>query len=124
MKRYINNKKDSIVMRFVNILLLIVLCSCYVFSANDTINVTASLGGNQVEEDNILFIDFNNFPNSLFIIIFFILLILSFLVIIHPINSFLLLIFSIMLMANGFNLFLAFILMLISILFITISTKK
>lgn len=124
MKKYINNKKDSIYMRLFNVLLLIVLFSSLGFSVNDTINVTTSLGGNQVEDDNVLFIDFNNDSNALFIIVFFVLLILSFLVIIHPINSLLLLFFSVMLMANGFNMFLAFILMMISIAFITISAKK
>jgi len=120
MKKYIKNKKQSNIMKYFNLIIIMILCiwSSYALESNIT-----SLGGEQVSDNNALFIDFSNESTMILFSVIFILLILSFLVIIHPINSLLLLFLSVILMANGFNLLLSFIVMLISISFIAISSK-
>ena len=84
----------------------------------------SGLGGEQVDTNNLLFIDFSNIGDIIVISLFFIMLVISFIFIIHFVNSFLLTIFSIMLMANGFNLLISFIIMLISITLISVSKNK
>lgn len=96
----------------------------YMSVISEEIDLSSSLGGTQVDSDNPLYIDFSNDSNSVIFIIFFILLVLSFLVVINYVNGFLLTIFSIVLMANGFNVLISFILMLVSIILITITSKK
>ena len=112
-------------MKYFNLILIFILCMFSSYSADITIyNNETGLGGNQVESGNPLYIDFSNTSTSIIFSAVFILLLLSYIFIIHPVNSLALTFLSIMLMANGFNVLISFILMLISIILITISTKK
>jgi len=108
-------------MKYFNIILVLILCLSFGYSF-DT-NVTG-LGNKQVESDNPLFIDFSNTATSVIFGVIVILLVLSFLVILHPINSFIFFITTIILIANGFNILISFIMMLVSISLIVTSSKK
>jgi len=123
MIKYINSKTYNNIMKKIFMFIILCLFVNPVFSIDLNSNST-SLGGKQVNVDSPLFIDFSSLGNLIMISIFFILLIISFIFIIHYINSFLLLVFSIMMMANGFNLLIAFILMLVSIIFLLISKNN
>jgi len=125
MNNYINNKNEYNIMKYFNLILIFILCMFSSYSADITIyNNETGLGGNQVESGNPLYLDFSNTSTSIIFSAVFILLLLSYIFIIHPVNSLALTFLSIMLMANGFNVLISFILMLISIILITISTKK
>lgn len=125
MIKYINKRNDNNIMKRFSLIFIFILCVFSSFGAEIIIeNNVSSLGGKQVESDNVLFIDFSNTATRLIFGVILVILILSFLVIIHPVNSFLLMFFSVMLMANGFNLLISFIVMLISIMLINASSKK
>jgi len=120
MNKYINKEKRNISMKRIIFIFLIFLSIFNCYSTDiQIINNETGFGGNQVDDSNLLYIDFSNMATLIAFIIMFIMVIISFLFIVSPVNAFILLFMSIVLMANGFNIFLSFVIMLISILLIT-----
>lgn len=123
MENYIKYKGCSNCMRKVLSFIVILFFCMLSVNANQTINDT-SLGSNQVESDNALYIDFSKDSTLYIFILLFIMLVVWIMININLINSVILMFFSVILMGNGFNLFISFILMLISIVLITYCVKK
>ena len=96
----------------------------YISVVSEEKDLSSSLGGKQVSDDNPLYIDFSNSSTVMVFGVIVILLVLSFLVILHPINTFIFFITTIILIANGFNILISFIMMLVSISLIVTSSKK
>lgn len=120
MESYINEKLQVLSMKRLLILFILILSlTGSVFADTNS----TSLGENHVDTDHALFIDFSSDATTYIFIILFVILILSFIFIIHPINSLLLLFSSIILIANGFNMLIGFFILLISIILLSLSNK-
>lgn len=119
-------------MKLLKIFILLLFMSSTIVSVSaqnqtkNEIHYSNSLSGQShvVSEDNIFYIDFSHMGNVVLFSLFIIILLISFIFVVHPINSLSLMFTSFILIANGFNIFISFILFLISIVLIVKSKNK
>jgi tetrahydromethanopterin S-methyltransferase subunit E len=123
MINYINKQKQKSIMKPFILLLILIFGISSVQAENVTYNETSSLGVNQFNHDHPLYIDFSKDSTTFIFLTILIIILVSFVVEVHLINSLMLLFISIILMGNGFNLLLSFFIMLISIFLIVLSRK-